>query len=79
MAWGKTIYETHIYTARGELIKLKVQKLYETGEWVVRHFQNGKYIEDYSYFTDDRKDALMSSDQMALHLRGKLGHILKYN
>jgi hypothetical protein len=50
-------------------IKLVVKKKSSTGEWVVRWFENGKYIEDKSYFTDDKQDAIDTMKDMIKRIK----------
>lgn len=40
---------------------LKIRKVSETGEWRVEWWENGRYDEEKTYYTDDYEDALLTA------------------
>jgi len=42
-------------------VKLKLRKLPETNEYQVAWYEDGKYNEDKTYYTDDLEDAILTS------------------
>jgi len=49
----------------GRKIKLSTVHKVETDEWVVKVYIDGKYNEDATYYTDDKKDALDTMKAMS--------------
>ena len=49
-------------------VKLKTVKDSETGEWIVKYYENGKFQEGPTYYTDDKQDALDTMADMANRL-----------
>lgn len=38
-------------------------------QWIVKVYRNGRYVEDESYFTDDKNDAEQTMELMAKQYR----------
>lgn len=70
--WGRKIASltkenVPLLVGKGD-VRLTVQKLYLTNEWVVRYHENDWYNEDKSYFTSNKEDALETMKDMFMRL-----------
>jgi len=46
-------------------VKIDIRFDSDTGEYRVRYFENGEYLEGPTYYTDDRRDARTTAKDMA--------------
>ena len=47
-------------TTQPQVAKLRLRRKSATGEWVVKVWINGVYLEDKAYYTDDKRDAVVT-------------------
>lgn len=59
-------------------VELRLVRKPETDEWVVKYYENGKYNEEKTYYTDDKDDAIGTMKNMQARIdRGDKGYTIE--